>query len=262
MTITMLKRIGPRAPGTHGPFIQPGTLWGHGGPLAVPVPWVPADLPDLAGLWEADDAENMWEEGTPGTTPAVVDGPVGYWAGQVDAERWATPTTTKKPTLREVGGIRFVEWDGVDDDLTGIGGSNAPTNPATTLFFLTRRASANQYWTGTANALQTFRIDGSTVGVYSPGIGPTTPFLNDVQGLLIGRFPGGGNPPEVATDLNPYVIAGADTSAPGGDYWFQLGHPTVGPKVELHAMAHQESFITEDDRAKLLDYWTAKYAPG
>lgn len=70
------------------------------------------------GTWlDPSDATTLWQD-SDGTTPAGVGDPVGRITDRSGNGNHATQaTTSSKPTLRESGGLRYLEFDGVDDFL-------------------------------------------------------------------------------------------------------------------------------------------------
>lgn len=77
------------------------------------------------------------------TTPAVVDGPVGYLADKSGNGNHATQaTSSKRPTLRQVGSFFYLEFDGVDDGLT-IGDGTALSSNVSTIAQAVRKIAGN-----------------------------------------------------------------------------------------------------------------------
>lgn len=82
--------------------------------------WTPSQLASLglATWWDPSDLSTMWQDSA-GTTPAEVDQPVGR---MVDKLRGLVVTATggARPYLRASGQWFWLEFDGLDDVLTGV----------------------------------------------------------------------------------------------------------------------------------------------
>lgn len=70
------------------------------------------------GYWDIQDLTTIFSDST-GTTPAIVDGPVGYIADLSGlGNHLIQATSGLKPTLRQdANGKYYLEFDGVDDTL-------------------------------------------------------------------------------------------------------------------------------------------------
>jgi hypothetical protein len=71
------------------------------------------------GFWfDPSDLSSMYQDSTGTTTPAVVDGPVGYIRDKSGRGNHATQTTdANRPTLRLASGLYYLEFDGTNDSL-------------------------------------------------------------------------------------------------------------------------------------------------
>lgn len=76
------------------------------------------------GAWyDPSDLDTLWQDAA-GTTPAIVDGPVGRMDDKSGRGNHLTQTiAAARPTLRQVGAVYYLEFDGVDDHLVRSGPS-------------------------------------------------------------------------------------------------------------------------------------------
>jgi hypothetical protein len=73
---------------------------------------------EQGGWYDPSDLSTLFSDSA-GTTPAVVDGPVGKMLDKSGRGNHATQATTAaKPYLRSSGGLYWLEYDGVDDWMT------------------------------------------------------------------------------------------------------------------------------------------------
>jgi hypothetical protein len=79
------------------------------GAAGVSAPFTPASLgADLDAWYEVSDLSTLWQD-TAGTTPASVDGAVGRIDDKSGNGRHLTFTGASAPTLRQVGGVFYIE---------------------------------------------------------------------------------------------------------------------------------------------------------
>lgn len=89
-----------------------------GNVAAMGGPFTPAAL-GPSGWYDPSDLSSMWQESA-GTTPAAVDSPVGKMNDKSGNNNHVTQaTSTKRPILRQTGALYYLEFDGVDDFLSG-----------------------------------------------------------------------------------------------------------------------------------------------
>ena len=74
----------------------------------------------IAGVWyDPSDLSSMWQDSA-GTTPAAVDSPVGKINDKSGNGNHAVQATAAaRPMLRQSGAVLYLDFDGVDDRLTG-----------------------------------------------------------------------------------------------------------------------------------------------
>jgi len=91
-----------------------------GGAAPVPV-WTPASIG--AEVWfDASDLSSMKQDrtGASATVDAAVDSPVGSWLNKGTFGGWITaPNDSARPVLRAASGLYRLDFDGVDDRLSG-----------------------------------------------------------------------------------------------------------------------------------------------
>lgn len=83
--------------------------------------WSPSSLFASAQpgcIFDASNTESVKQDDA-GTTPGVVDSPVGRWVDQSPNAKHVTKTLTARPTWRSSGGLYWLEFDALDDRLDG-----------------------------------------------------------------------------------------------------------------------------------------------
>jgi hypothetical protein len=77
---------------------------------AAPAAFDPASLgASLDAWWDVSDLSTLYSD-LAGTTPAAVDGPVGYIADKsADGRHLAAPTNAHRGTLRQAGSVYYIE---------------------------------------------------------------------------------------------------------------------------------------------------------
>lgn len=184
------------------------------------------------GAWyDPSDLSSMYQDSA-GTTPAVVNQPVGYIADKSGNGNHAKQATTaSKPILRQSGGLYYLQFDGVDDSLstgsidftstdkmTVVAGARLLSNAAAGVFAeLSVSVSANN---GSFVLLVPLSAS-SRYGFYSRGTATSQPFTgNDytapVSSVLTGTS-------EISADacalrVNGTVVATPSTDQGTGNY--------------------------------------------
>jgi hypothetical protein len=100
------------------------------------------------------------------------------WTDLVGTAHYTQATTAKRPTLRQTGAIRYIEFDNVDDTLTGPAFQASGYCAFSVVRF--RRAANAGYWPAidmnSGNTVFQLGTDGRMVG-FAPGLTPSTPVI-------------------------------------------------------------------------------------
>lgn len=88
-------------------------------------PWTPLSLfagGEAGGWYDPSDLSLMWQDSA-GTTPAVVDSPVGKINDKSGrGNHMLQATSSRRPLLRQSGALNYLEFDGLDDRMATASG--------------------------------------------------------------------------------------------------------------------------------------------
>lgn len=112
-------------------------------------PWSPSVLDETIEWFDPSDIGSLYQDAEM-TIPVVSDGdPVGAMAGQMGISNFLQTSADRRPTFREASGVRWIEGDGVDDNMTAA----IPTIPQA--YHVTMAASIEFIGTGAQQTILT-----------------------------------------------------------------------------------------------------------
>ena len=139
------------------------------------------------GVWyDPSDITTMFQE-PEATTPAVIGGPVGYLGDKSGNGNHATATSTNRPTLRESGGLYYLEFDGVSDGMA-ISGLTSTSTPLTAWFGYSStnaNASSQKYLLDIESGRTIFGASAATASEIGYNDGAWSDFTADSDALKV-----------------------------------------------------------------------------
>jgi len=152
------------------------------------------------------------------STPAVIDGPV-RWFNDLFADRHVSAASdAARPILREVGGLKYIEFDGVTHLLRGLNSTLVLGAEHTEVMCFSTGAKVNAFFGGLSATSQTEdyahfhnNVTGGSVGI----VRGYTRFLTDGVARNFTGYEAGVDP------ATPTVFTRTNTASPG-DLIFQV----------------------------------------
>lgn len=243
--------------------------------VGVGAVWSPADLfaaSQGGGWYDPSDLTTMWQD-SGGTTPAAVDSPVGLIHDKSgNANHLSQSTDANRPTLRESGGLYYLEFDGTNDRLTRTLDMSAPDK--VTLCYGTRRptdavACLMQLASGSAGEIviyDPFSASGVNHELYSRGStslrGVSQNITLDTEYIMTGK--GDIGAPLVSLSLDAGTPA-TNTSTQGASNYangaFTLGTNNAGSlpsNARVYQLVIFGGLVTGDDLTELESFVATK----
>jgi hypothetical protein len=229
-----------------------GSKWGGGG---VVDPILALFAGGDAGAYFNLYSENVLFQDDAKSTPATADGqPVRRMVSLVDGVEAVAPSDAARPTLRIAGGVRWLEFDGVDDRMTALFTVSQPWSRVSSVRLLTRTSGRRIYSGGNAQAGELI-VNTATSGSFQLFDGAsynvTGQLANNTDGVIFEErnSPSGSR---TATDDGAFTAGGnSGTNPPGGWNIGSLWNGAVAASfgnVRFYGGFMIDRLLTDDER--------------